>query len=79
MNLLHRSWDDPGRSGATKEISNNGAIYRRTLLEKHPFPDAVTPFVSAAVRNKKIREAEHRFYFEREATMKHAIGGPGLS
>jgi len=78
MNLMHRSWDDPGSSGSTEEISNNGAVYHREILEKYPYPDAVTPFISAAIRNKKIREGGHRFYFERTAKMKHAIGGAGF-
>ncbi len=75
MNLLHRSWDDHGRSCETRHISNNGAVYKRQILEKFPFPDAVTPFQSAQIRNAQIRQEGYRFYFERAVTMRHTIGG----
>ena len=75
MSLLDRSWDDLGDSGETNMISNNGAVYRRSILERFPYPDAVTPFLSAHERNKRIRRAGHRFYYERNAVMIHAIGG----
>jgi hypothetical protein len=75
MNLLHRSWYDHGKSCETSYISNNGAIYKREILETYPYPDAVSPFLSAQIRNNKIRQAGHRLYYEREVLMKHAIGG----
>ena len=75
MSLLHRSWDDLGHSTETTRISNNGAIYRRELLERYPYPDAVTPFVSAAMRNAQLVEAGYRFWFARNALMRHDIAG----
>lgn len=75
MNLLHRSWYDHGKSCETEYISNNGAIYTREILESFPYPQAVTPFLSAQIRNEKIYQAGHRCYYEREVLMKHAIGG----
>lgn len=75
MNLLHRSWYDHGRSCETSYVSNNGAVYKREILEKYPYPNAVTPFISAEIRNQKIYQAGHRFYYERAVTMRHAIGG----
>lgn len=75
MNLLHRSWDDHEKSCETECISNNGAIYDRKVLEMFPYPESVTPFLSAQARNESILNAGHRFYFVRDATMKHAIGG----
>jgi len=75
MNLLHRSWFDHGRSCPTTYISNNGAIYRREVLQQFPYPNSATPFVSAEIRNGKIQQAGYRSYYEREALMKHAIGG----
>lgn len=75
MNLLHRSWYDHGKSCETNYISNNGAIYTREVLEMHPYPNAVSPFLSAQIRNEKINKAGHRLYYEREVLMKHAIGG----
>lgn len=75
LNVLHRSWDDLGKSGRTSKISNNGAIYQRDILERFPYPDSATPYLSAELRNRQIQQAGHQFYFERNATMKHAIGG----
>ncbi len=75
MNLLHRSLDDHGRSCETRHISNNGAVYKREILEKFPYPDSVTPYISAQIRNAQIRQEDHRFYFERAVTMRHEIGG----
>jgi len=75
MTLLDRSHNDSGRSKSASFISNNGALYRKSLLEAFPYPDAITPFLSARLRNKAMREQGHRFYFERSALMQHAIGG----
>jgi hypothetical protein len=75
MNLLHRSWYDHGKSCETSYISNNGAIYKRKILEMYPYPNAVTPFLSAQIRNEKIVDDGHRLYYERAVLMKHAIGG----
>ena len=74
-NLLHRAWDDPGRSGQTDKVSNNGAIYHREILQSFPYPHAATPFLSAELRNDRIREAGNVFYMAREGAMQHAIGG----
>jgi hypothetical protein len=75
MNLLHRSWYDHGKSCETNYISNNGAIYTREILEQFPYPHAITPFLSAQIRNEKIHQAGHKFYYERDVLMIHAIGG----
>ena len=69
MNLLHRNWYDHGKSCETNYISNNGAVYSREILEKFPYPDSVTPFLSAQIRNKQIQREGYRFYFERSVTM----------
>ena len=75
LNLLDRSWDDCGRSGSTPYISNNGALYRTSVLTRFPYPDAATPFLSARLRNERILAAGHRAYFERAAVMRHSVGG----
>lgn len=75
MSLLDRSWDDVGKPGYTQIISNNGALYKREVLEKFPYPEAITPFLSATLRNNKIRESGYKFYFDPEPVMRHAIGG----
>ena len=75
LSLLDRSWRDLGQSGEAKGISNNGAIYQREVLKKYPYPDAVTPFLAAQERNTLILQSGYRAYFERDATMTHALGG----
>jgi len=75
LTLLDRGFDDLGRSGPTRFISNNGALYRREVLEQFPYPDAPTPFLSSRNRNREIEKAGHRFVLERAAIMQHAIGG----
>ncbi|MBD1872387.1 glycosyltransferase [Nodosilinea sp. FACHB-131] len=75
MSLLDRSWDDYGKPSYTPIISNNGALYKREVLEKFPYPETITPFLSATLRNNQIRDAGYKFYFEPEAVMRHAIGG----
>ena len=78
LNLLDRSFDDLGKPGATPHISNNGAVYRRSVLEEFSYPDAATPFLSSRLRNKLIREAGHKFYFHPDAITFHEIGGWGF-
>jgi len=75
LSLVDRSFDDLGHAGETPFVSNNGAVYRRTLLVRFPYPDAATPFQSARMRMRSMREAGIRFRFEPEAVMRHAIGG----
>jgi hypothetical protein len=75
MNLFHRSYDDPGKSDITNLVSNNGAVYKKDILLKYPYPDAVTPFESAERRNNLMRVDNLKFYYERQVTMQHAIGG----
>lgn len=76
--LLDRSFDNLGQAGETLNVSNNGALYRRTVLEGFPYPEAATPFFSSRIRNRRMREAGHRFYFEPDALMCHALGGWGF-
>lgn len=78
LNLLDRSFDDLGEPGMTPHISNNGAVYRRSVLEQFPYPEAATPFLSSRLRNRLIREAGHTFYFHPSAVTFHEIGGWGF-
>jgi hypothetical protein len=75
LNLLHRAFDDYGRPSASSFISNNGALYRRPVLEAFPYPEAITPFLSSRLRNRRLLEAGHTCFFHPEARMLHAIGG----
>lgn len=78
LSLVDRSFDDLGRPGVTGYVSNNGALYRRSLLERFPYPPAASPFTSARLRTQAMREAGHVFYFEPAAMMRHGIGGWGF-
>ena len=78
LSLVDRSFDDLGHAGETTHVSNNGAVYRRRVLEAHPYPHAITPFQSARMRSRSMRDAGLRFWFEPQAVMMHAIGGLGF-
>lgn len=75
LSLLHRGFSDPGASGPTIHISNNGTLYRREVLEQFPYPKAITPFLSCWMRNNEMQRNAHLFYFERRAEMIHAFSG----
>ncbi|GJL94842.1 MAG: hypothetical protein DHS20C05_12470 [Hyphococcus sp.] len=75
LNLLDRSFDDRGASGDTSHVSNNGALYRTELLKEFPYPDAGSPFLSSRKRNAAMQRAGYRFYSQRNALMRHAVGG----
>jgi hypothetical protein len=74
LNLLDRSFDDQGVDAPSAHISNNGALYRTSVLKAFPYPDAATPFLSSRLRNEKMLAAGHRTFMVREARMRHAIG-----
>ncbi|MDX2240835.1 MAG: glycosyltransferase [Leptolyngbyaceae cyanobacterium bins.302] len=75
LSLLDRSFDDLGNAGKTQFVSNNGALYRRHILEAFPYPEAITPFLSSRTRNQAILDAGYQFYFDPRVSMQHAIGG----
>jgi len=75
LGLVDRSFDDLERAGPSSQISNNAALYRRHLLRDFPYPPAITPFTSARLRIAAMRAAGHGFYFEPQATVRHAVGG----
>ncbi|MEO1252752.1 MAG: glycosyltransferase [Pseudomonadota bacterium] len=74
-NLLHRSYDDPGKSQKSLHVSNNAALYRTAVIRKFPYPDAATPFASGYPRTRAMRESGVMFYACREARTRHAISG----
>jgi hypothetical protein len=78
LNLLDRSAHDLGSSGETTRISNNNALYKTDVLKRFPYPEAITPFLSARLRNQKIRGSGVRCFFERRALSRHAVGGLGF-
>lgn len=58
MSLLDRGFlECRDRQGRIAHVSNNGALYRRALLERYPYEPNLGPFVSAHVRqNAMIRD-----------------------
>jgi len=75
LSLLHRGFNDLGYSGLTCHISNNGALYRREVLEQFPYPETATPFLSSWMRKNLMQINGHHLYFERSAGMIHALEG----
>ena len=61
-------------NGDAKHISNNGALYRKSLLARFPFPDDPNPFVSAHFRHNAMRAARTRVGLARDAVQYHAYG-----
>lgn len=75
LSLVDRSFDNLGRPGLTPHISNNAALYRRSLLARFPYPETGTPFTSSILRMQAMARAGVRFFFEPAAVVQHAIGG----
>lgn len=75
MTLLDRTFNDTGISREAHFISNNGALYRKSVLLAFPYPEAANAFLAARRRNIEMHRQGHRFYYERDALMRHAIGG----
>jgi hypothetical protein len=75
LNLLDRSAQDLGESAETTRISNNNALYKTDVVKRFPYPEAITPFLSARLRNQKILGSGVRCFFERRALARHAVGG----
>jgi len=61
LSLVDRAFDDFRRARLTPHVSNNGALYRRHVLERFPYPEAATPFLSSRLRNRAMYEAGHHF------------------
>ena len=75
LGVLDRAWMDPGQPGPSTDVSNNGALYRRALLERFPYPDEPSAFVSARIRNRAILASGARVCIEPRAVMVHGFGG----
>lgn len=75
LTVLDRSFDHLGKADVTTHISNNGALYRRNILEKYPYPDILSPFLSSRMRTHSMLQDGIQFYFDPQAFMHHAIGG----
>lgn len=78
LGVIDRGWMDPGRPGPIEHLSNNGAVYRRTLLERFPYPAEPSAFLSARLRNRAMLDAGVRLHFEPRAVMEHGFAGLGF-
>ena len=74
--LFSRAYVDRGDAGEVRQISNNNAAYRRSILVSHPFPSGVSPFI-AALQAGAIMSAGGRLWFEPRARGVPAYGGGG--
>lgn len=66
---------DRRKDGSAVHVSNNGALYREDLLERFPFGDGTSPFVTADRRLKAMRKERVRIGLAPEALQYHAYGG----
>ena len=75
LNLLDRGFIEVPRKGEIIHAANNGAVYRRWVLEAYPYPDEPNPFVSGELRMNRMLADGVRFGLVPEALMQHAFGG----
>jgi hypothetical protein len=75
MALLDRGFVEERKGGRFVHVANNGALYRRHVLERYRYPDDANPFVSAELRLKAMLRDGVRIGFEEDALMRHAYGG----
>ncbi len=68
-----------GPDGRALHVSNNGALYRRAVLDTHKYGDAASPFVSATRRNWRLGAAGVVREFTPEAVQYHEFGGWGFA
>ena len=73
--LLDRGYLERRQDGRHVHVSNNGALYRRSVLERYPYPDEASPFVSAELRNIRMRAGGVKIGVEPTALMRHGYGG----
>jgi hypothetical protein len=74
MEAVTRSYVDVGRTGPTRRISNNNALFQRSAFLAHPLPTDVGPF-AAHMQAEAILRAGGRLLFEPRARVVHAYEG----
>jgi hypothetical protein len=76
MALMDRGFiERPDRRGRIIHASNNGALYRRAVLERYKYAPETGPFVSAHLRQKEMVRDGVRMAIEPAAVSVHAFGG----
>lgn len=74
MGAVNRSYVDVGQAGPTRRISNNNALYRRSVFQAHPLATNVGPF-GAHLQAEAILRSGGRLLFEPRARVVHAYEG----
>jgi hypothetical protein len=59
----------------TPFVCNNGALYRRELLQAYPYSDEPNPFVAGRLRSEAMREAGAKLLFHPGMISVHEFGG----
>ncbi|MEM1278334.1 MAG: glycosyltransferase [Pseudomonadota bacterium] len=79
MTLLDRGFAEIPVAPDFAHVSNNGALYRKEVLERFPYPEEtradMNPFVSAERRQHMFLDAGVKTAFAVEAVCYHAFGG----
>jgi hypothetical protein len=75
LSLLDRGHVERRWRGRFIHISNNGALFRKHILERFPHPFASSVFVSGALHNKQLNREGVRLGVEPRAELRHAFGG----
>jgi hypothetical protein len=73
--LIDRGYLETDRLGPTPFVCNNGALYRRELLEAFPYGDEPNPFVSGRLRSEAMRDAGAKLLFHPGMVSVHEFGG----
>jgi hypothetical protein len=74
LSLLSRTYVERGAAGPVRHLSNNNAVYRKSVLLAHPFPAGSNPFVSALQAGALMAEGGC-LWFEPGARVVHLYGG----
>lgn len=79
MSLLDRGFiERRNRHGQVIHVSNNGALYRRAVLEHYRFEDSHGPFVSAHLRQQAMLKGSVIMEVAVQAVSVHAYEGLGF-
>ncbi len=75
MSLMDRGFIEHRHRGRIIHVSNNGALYRREILDRYKYEAASGPFVSAHLRQQAMLADGVTMAIAPEAVSIHAFGG----
>jgi cellulose synthase/poly-beta-1,6-N-acetylglucosamine synthase-like glycosyltransferase len=73
--LIHRGYIEEKGISPTIFVCNNGALYRRELLEAYRYDDMDNPFVTGRTRHNAMEKAGVKLLFHPQAVVVHEFGG----